>query len=158
MRSWRALIVAGILAVGISGAVSASVDREVSTLDFVVSAAGCPRLHGTLTLTELTHVTLDDNGGVHLTVIGGAHGTATDPDGHDLWHVMDQDAVGDFTGSIGEDFTVVENFRLIGPGTEPNITIRVIGHFRVLDDGTVAVSFEHDTNLDQVGCTGTLPG
>jgi hypothetical protein len=158
MRSWRALIVAGILAVGISATVSASVDREVSTLDFVVSAPGCPLLNGTVVLTELSNVTLDNDGGVHLTVISGAHGTATDPDGQDLWHVMDQDAVTDFTGAVGEDFTVAENFRLIGPATEPNITIRVIAHFRVLADGTVAVSFEHDTNLDQVGCTGNLPG
>ena len=158
MRVLRALIVAGILSFGISVTVSASVDREVSTLDFVVNAKGCPRLNGTVILTEISHVTLDGHGGVHATFIGGAHGTATDPDGADLWHVMDQDAVVDFRGAIGEEFTVAENFRLIGPGTEPNITIRVIAHFRVLADGTVAVSFEHDTNLDEVGCTGTLPG
>ena len=158
MRSWRALIVAGILAVGLSATVSATVDREVSTLDFVVSAAGCPHLHGTVTITELTNTVLDGNGGVHISFHSGAHGTATDPDGQDLWHIMDQDAVGDFTGAIGEEFHVAENFRLIGPGSEPNITIRVIAHFRVLSDGTVAVSFEHDTNLDQVGCTGNLPG
>jgi hypothetical protein len=158
MRVLRALIVAGIMAVGISVTVSASVNREVSTLDFVVSAPHCPHLHGTVTLTEITNVTVDQNGGVHAILIGGAHGTATDPDGADLWHVMDQDAVTDFTGAIGEEFTVAENFRLIGPGTERNITIRVIGHFRVLADGTVAVFFEHDTNLDEVGCTGNLPG
>jgi len=158
MRSWRALIAAGILAVGLSATLSATVDREVSTLPFVVSAAGCPHLHGTVTLTELSNVTLDGNGGVHLSVLSGAHGTATDPDGADLWHVMDQDAVTNFTGAIGQIFTLAENFRLIGPGSEPNIAIRVIAHFTVLSDGTVAVSFEHDTNLDQVGCTGNLPG
>jgi hypothetical protein len=158
MRSWRALIVAGILAVGLSATVSATVDREVSTLAFVVSAPGCPHLHGTVTITELTHTILDGNGGVHLSVISGAHGTATDPDGQDVWHVMDQDALGDFTGDVGEIFTLAENFRLIGPATEPNITIRVIAHLTVLSDGTVAVSFEHDTNLDRVGCTGNLPG
>jgi len=158
MRAFLGFIVAGILAIGISTTVSASVDREVSTLDFVVSAAGCPHLHGTVTLTEISNVTLDKNGGVHVTVLSGAHGTATDPDGQDLWHVMDQDAVTNFTGAIGEVFTVAENFRLIGPATEPNITIRVIAHITVLGDGTTAVSFEHDTNLDQVGCTGNLPG
>jgi hypothetical protein len=158
MRVLRALIASAILAIGISVTVSASVDREVTNLDFVVSAPGCPFLHGTVVVTETSHVTLDKNGGVHATFIGGAHGTATDPDGQDLWHVMDQDAVEDFTGAIGEEFTVAENFRLIGPGQERNITIRVIGHFRVLADGTVAVAFEHDTNLDQVGCTGNLPG
>jgi len=158
MKLWRGLIVAGILAVAVPTTMSASVDREVTTLDFVVNAAGCPRLQGTVVLTEISKVTLDNNGGVHVTIIGGAHGTATDPDGQDLWHVMDQDSVHDFTGAIGEDFTVVENFRLIGPGTEPNISIRVIAHFRVLADGTVAVAFEHDTNLDAVACTGNLPG
>jgi len=158
MRAFLGFVVAGILAIGISETVSASVDREVSALDFVVSATGCPHLHGTVELTEISNVTVDKNGGVHATFHGGAHGTATDPDGADLWHVMDQDSVVDFTGAIGEEFTVVENFRLIGPGTEPNITIRVIAHFRVLADGTVVVSFEHDTNLDQVGCTGNLPG
>jgi len=158
MRSWRALIVAGVLAVGLSATVSATVDREVSTLDFVVSAPGCPHLHGTVNLTEHSHVVLDSAGGVHLTFLGGAHGTATDPDAQDLWHVMDQDMMSDFTGNIGEVFTLAENFRLIGPGAEPNITIRVIAHLTVLPDGTVAVSFEHDTNLDQVGCTGNLPG
>jgi hypothetical protein len=158
MRVLRALVAAGILAIGISATLSASVDREVSTLDFVVAAAGCPHLHGTVVITELSQVTVDRNGGVHATIVGGAHGTATDPDGQDLWHVMDQDLVHDFTGAIGEEFTVVENFRLIGPGTERNITIQVIAHFRVLADGTVAVAFEHDTNLDEVACTGNLPG
>jgi hypothetical protein len=158
MKLWRGLIVAGILAVAVPATMSASVDREVTTLDFVVNAAGCPLLHGTVVLTEISHVTLDNNGGVHVTIIGGAHGTATDPDGQDLWHIIDQDSVGDFTGAIGEDFTVVDNLRLIGPGTERNISIRVIGHFRVLADGTVAVAFEHDTNLDEVGCAGNLPG
>jgi hypothetical protein len=158
MKLWRGLIVAGILAVAVPATMSASVDREVTTLDFVVNAKGCPRLHGTVILTEISNVTLDNNGGVHVTLIGGAHGTATDPDGQDLWHIIDQDHLSDFTGAIGEDFTVTENFRLIGPGTERNITIRVIGHFRVLADGTVAVAFEHDTNLDEVACTGNLPG
>ncbi len=158
MRSWRALIVAAVLAIGLSATASATVDREVSTLAFVVSAQGCPHLHGTVTLTELTNTTVDGNGGVHLTVISGAHGTAVDPDGADLWHIMDQDASTTFTGSAGEEFSLAENFRLIGPATEPNIMIRVIAHFRVLADGTVTSSFEHDTNLDQVGCTGNLPG
>jgi hypothetical protein len=158
MRVLRALVVASILAVGVSVTVSASVDREVSTLDFAVTAQGCPQLHGTVTLTEISNVTVDQNGGFHGTFLGGAHGTATDPDGADLWHVMDQDAVTETSGAIGDVFTVVENFRLIGPGTEPNITIRVIAHITVLPDGTTAVSFEHDTNLDQVGCTGNLPG
>ena len=157
MRVLRMLVVASILAVGVSATVSASVDREVTTLDFVVSATGCPLLHGTVELTEISHLTLDNNGGVHLNVIGGAHGTATDPNGG-VWHVMDQDAMQDFTGAIGEVFTVVENFRLIGPGQEPNIAIRVIAHLRVLADGTDAVDFEHDTNLDQVACSGNLPG
>jgi hypothetical protein len=150
--------VAGMLAVGLSATVSAGVDREVSTLDFVVSAPGCPQLHGTVILTELTNVTLDGNGGTHLLVVSGAHGTAIDPDEADLWHVVDQDAQVDFTGAVGEEFTLSENFRLIGPGTERNIMIRVIAHFRVLADGTVVASFEHDTNLDEVGCTGNLPG
>lgn len=157
MRVLRMLVVASILAVGVSATVSASVDREVTTLDFVVSATGCPLLHGTVELTEISHLTLDNNGGVHLTTIGGAHGTATDPNGG-VWHVMDQDAMHDFTGAIGEVFTVVENFRLIGPGQEPNIAIRVIAHLRVLADGTDAVDFEHDTNLDQAVCGGNLPG
>src|SRR5215471_14801969 len=157
MRVLRMLMVASILAVGISATVSASVDREVTTLDFVVSAPGCPQLNGTVELTEISHLTLDNTGGVHLTTIGGAHGTATDPNGG-VWHVMDQDAMQDFTGAIGEVFTVVENYRLIGPGQEPNIAIRVIAHLRVLADGTDAVDFEHDTNLDQVACSGNLPG
>jgi len=157
MKVLRMLMVASILAVGISATVSASVDREVTTLDFVVSATGCPLLHGTVELTEISNLTLDNNGGVHLTVISGAHGTATDPDGA-VWHVIDQDALHDFTGAIGEVFTLVENFRLIGPGQQPNITIQVIAHLRVLADGTDAVDFERDTNLDQVACSGNLPG
>jgi hypothetical protein len=158
MRMWRGLIAASILAVGVTATVNASVDREVTTLAFVVSAKGCPNLHGTVELTELTRTTTDGQGNVHLGVTASAHGTATDPDGADTWHIIDQDVLGDFVGTIGEDFTLVENFRLIGPGTEPNILIRVIAHFVVLPDGSVAVSFERDTNLDQVACTGNLPG
>jgi hypothetical protein len=158
MRTWRALIAAVILALGVTVTMNASVDREVTTAPFVLSAAGCPHLSGTVVLTELTNTTTDGQGNVHLTVIGGAHGTATDPDGADKWHIMDQDVVSDFSGTIGEVFSVVENFRLIGPGQEPNILIRVIAHFTVLADGSVAVSFERDTNLNRVACTGSLAG
>src|SRR5205085_12450179 len=128
MRMWRGLITAGILAVVVTATVNASVNREVTTLDFVVSAKGCPKLSGTVVLTELTRTTTDGQGNVHLGVTAGAHGTATDPDRADLWHIIDQDVVSDFVGSVGEDFSLVENFRLIGPGSEPNILIRVIAH------------------------------
>jgi hypothetical protein len=90
-----------------------------------------------------------DNAG-HTSVVSSITGTATDPSGG-RWTFGDHDV---FSPNEEAPTLVVETFHLIGHGSLPDVSIKVL--LKILPDGTVVV--DQARGLDVVGCAGNLPG
>jgi hypothetical protein len=158
MNTLRVLSVAGIAALCLSVIASGGVDQTWVAFDYAVSGADCPQtgdLTGTLLIHTVSRTTTDGKGVTHVGLTFTAKGTATNSAG-DKWIVSDADSSSSFTGVVGDEFTFTENFRLIGQGKNANVTIRDVGHARIMPDGNVMVSFEKPFGFDAGGCGGNL--
>jgi hypothetical protein len=92
---------------------------------------------------ELYHVTLDGNGGFH----GKVHYQPQRLSGTGLTSGDKYQGTGvgqnSFNGKVGETFTIVENYRMIGQGTGNNLLVHVTSHYTVIANGEVTSEVEN---------------
>jgi hypothetical protein len=98
-------------------------------------------------LHDLFHVTLDANGGFHLTVLDNPQGvTGTGLTTGDTYRGTGV-TQSTFSGTVGFEETFVNNFRIIGPGSGNNLLVHDSFHITVNPDGTVT-AFHDNVTID----------
>jgi hypothetical protein len=111
---------------------------------FVPCAAGgageVVSLEGTLHIAS--HVTLDGAGGFHGTFHANPQGvTGVGQTTGDVYRGTGVSRSG-FSGKVGEVLTVVDNFRIIGPGPGNNLLVHGVFHLTVNANGTLTVEVD----------------
>jgi hypothetical protein len=96
-------------------------------------------------LHDLFHVTLDGNGGFHLKFLDNPQGvTGTGLTTGDTYRGTGG-TQGAFSGVVGSEETIVNNFRIIGPGPGNNLLVHDSFHITVSPDGTVTAYHDNVT-------------
>jgi len=101
----------------------------------------------TLTFSGVLHVTvtvtLDGNGGFHLTQHDALHFTATGDQGNS--YEGGQEDNNEVNGRVGVEQTFVLRFIAISKGSAPNLEVNVLEHMTVNPNGSVTVIVDHIT-------------
>jgi hypothetical protein len=106
---------------------------------FIPCAAGGAGedVHITGTLHDMYHFTLDDTGGYHLVLLTQPMGvTGVGMTTGDVYRGTGGN-IEQFDGNIEELNTLVNNFRIIGPGPDNNFTVHETYHFTINANGEV---------------------
>ena len=116
----------------------------VDTAPTNLVAGGCDEpVELTGELHSVFHLTVDDSGGFHLvtetnwqgvTGVGLVSGTQYRGVGVQRFNI---------NGNVGEEFTSVDNFKLIGRGTTDNLLVQVTLHTTVNANGEVTTVVEN---------------